>query len=133
LSAVQVLGSLLIFIAALKYTILKFGLVERISTLLLIASGAVWLIGDIPAINVAITLIAHFIAAIPTFAAVIKNPKSEKTMFWGYFAIASILALIVADKANFTQYMFPLYFAILNLSIFSLSIRHKKVKTTIRL
>ena len=39
LSAVQVFGSLLIFLAALKYTVLKFGLVERISTLLLIASG----------------------------------------------------------------------------------------------
>ncbi len=123
LSVMQTLGTLIILIGALRFSILKFGLVELIASTLLIVSLGVWIIGDYPAINVAISLIAHFIGGIPTIHTVYKRPHTESVMFWGYFAIASLIALIFASKSSFKNYMFPLYFLLYNLTIFGLSVR----------
>ena len=114
LSLFQTVGSLLILLASLKYSIMKFGKVELISSLLLVLSGVLWLF-NVPAINVGISLVAHFIGGIPTFATVSKDPKSENVMFWFYFCIASFIAFIAADKAQIQNYMFALYFMLFNL------------------
>lgn len=123
LSALQTLGSLLILIGAFRFSILKFGKVELASSLLLLVSLGVWLLGDYPAINVGISLIAHFIGGIPTILTVTKRPESENIMFWCYFGIASIITLVFADKSNFQSYMFPLYFSLYNALIAGLSAR----------
>lgn len=123
LSVMQTLGSLIILIGAFRFSILKFGGVELIASTLLVISLGVWALGDYPAINVAISLIAHFIGGLPTLLAVYRRPDAEHVMFWGYFAIASLIALVTASKAGFEGYMFPLYFFTYNIVIFSLAVR----------
>ncbi len=123
LSVMQTLGSLLILIGAFRFSILKFGKVEIISSTLLLISLGVWLIGDYPAINVGISLIAHFIGGIPTIMSVYKKPQSENMMFWGYFAVASLIALIFASRSSLKSYMFPLYFTLYNTVMAGLSAR----------
>lgn len=126
---IQTLGSLLIFLAAFRFSILKFGKIEAISTGLLLLSGAVWAFGDVPAVNVAVGLIAHFIGALPTFARVYKNAKSENVLFWLFCAIATSLAFATAGKANFQDYMYPLYFALFNIGMALASARRYILKT----
>lgn len=122
LSILQTIGSLLILLGSLKYSIMRFGKIELISTTLLILSGVLWLFG-VPVINVGISLVAHFIGGIPTISAVTKKPSSENLMFWLCFCLASALAFIVADKSLFRDYMFALYFMLFNLLMVILSAR----------
>jgi len=123
LSGLQVAGGLCILILSFKYSIFKFGLAEKIASILLVCSGIVWLAADIPALNVAISLVAHFIGGIPTMLRVVKKPGSEYTAFWTYFAIGSFIAFLFADKSDFRNYMFAIYFALYNSSIIFLSLR----------
>lgn len=123
LSAVQVTGSLFILIGSLKYSVFTFGKVEIISSLLLFLSLLIWLFFDIPAINVGISLIAHFIGGIPTLIGVIKDPESENFLFWGLFGIASIITVATLDTYNIESLMFPLYFSIFNVTVASLAVR----------
>ncbi len=123
LSAIQVVGGLWILLGSLRYSVFKFGITEKIASFLLACSGLIWLAADIPALNVAISLIAHFIGGIPTMIRVYKKPTSEYTAFWTYFALGSLVAFVFADKSDFRNYMFALYFALYNSSIICLSLR----------
>ncbi len=125
LSGLQVAGGLWILAGSLKYSVFEFGVTEKIASILLVCSGVLWVVADAPAINVAISLIAHFIGGIPTMVRVAKKPTSEYTAFWTYFAIGSLIAFLFADKSDFKNYMFALYFVVYNSSIIYLSLRKK--------
>lgn len=114
LSGVQAAGSVAMLVGAWKYSIRTFGIVEKVCTGLLVLSGAVWLLADSPFINVAISLVAHFIGAIPTLIACYKKPAAENFFFWFFFAIASIIALVTADKSHIQYYAYALYFTFLD-------------------
>jgi hypothetical protein len=123
LSGLQVLGGLLVLAASFRYSIFEFGITEKLASLLLVGSCIVWIVADLPALNVAISLLAHFIGGIPTMIRVLKKPTSEYTAFWVYFAIGSFIAFVFSDKSDYRNYMFALYFAFYNSSIIYLSLR----------
>lgn len=127
LSVAQTLGSLLILILSFKYSIFRIGTIEIIASVLLLVSGGVWLLTDLPLLNVSIGLVTHFIAGLPSLNGVLRNPKSEHTMFWGYFAIASCLSLIFSNSFSFQKVVFPVYFLVYNLLMVFLSLRKEKV------
>jgi len=123
LSAAQTIGSLVMLILSLKYSVFKFGTIEIVASILLFFSVVIWLFGDLPLINVVIGLIAHFIAGIPSLYRVVKNPRSEHTLFWAYFAVASFISLVFLKDMSLKQVIFPAYFLGYNLLMVGLSRR----------
>lgn len=102
-------GSFFILVLTLKKSKREFGTTEVISTILLIISLGVWMFTKLHLLNLSIGLLAHFIGGIPTIKKVFVDPEDEDTLFWLFFAVASILVLIKADKVNISGYLYPLY------------------------
>jgi hypothetical protein len=123
LAAIQAAGCIIMFAGALKYSVRTFGITEKICSLLLLASGAVWLTARSPLVNVLIGLACHFIGAVPSLLAAHKKPSSENFLFWLFFALASMLAFIAADKSQLQNFIYALYFAIFDLTMTLLSAR----------
>jgi len=112
LTGISVIGSLVMLISALKYSVHIFGVTEIICTILLVISILLWILLDSPLINVILGLTAHFIGGIPSIMRAIKKADSENILFWFFFAVASILALFQADKTHVDKFIFSLYHVI---------------------
>ena len=112
LAGVQLIGSIAMLLGAMKYSVKSFGRTEIICTILLIVSLIVWLVLKSPIINVLISLIAHFIGGMPTIISSWKKPSSEDFFFWLFFAVASLLAYLNANKVDFKSFIYALYFLI---------------------
>lgn len=127
LALISAIGSLAILIGAFKYSVKTFGSTEIICTILLLVSLVLWLTLHNPILNLTIGLIAHFIGAIPSLKEVILRPEKEHLMFWLFFALASILAFLQADKSVLRNFLYPLYYAIFD-SLMTLLISRQYLK-----
>lgn len=114
LAGMALVGNLMIFIFSLKKSETTFGKTEFISSILIFISLGLWVFTRLPLLNLMIGIVAHFIGGIPTYIKVVKNPRDEDLFFWLYFFLASILALINIDQLSVSQYLYPLYFLLLN-------------------
>jgi hypothetical protein len=123
LAGVQLFGSLAMFFASMKFCVKTFGKTEIICTALLIFSLIIWFVLKSPIINVLISLIAHFIGGAPTILLAWKKPASENFFFWLFFALASLLAYLSADKLVFKSFIYAIYFLIFDSAITVLSLR----------
>lgn len=112
LAGLSLLGNLVILLLSLKKSKNIFGRTELITSILLLASLAVWIFTKLPLLNLTIGLIAHFIGGTPTYKKVIKDPRDEDTLFWLFFALASALTLMSIHRTQFSDYLYPLYFAL---------------------
>lgn len=112
LTGISVFGSLLMLLNALRYSVYVFGRTEIICTILLVISVVLWVTVNAPLVNVILGLGAHFIGGIPSIIKVIKKSTSENTLFWLFFALASMLAFIQSDRTQVDKYIFSLYHAI---------------------
>lgn len=104
----------------------NFGGLEITSLSLLGLSGIVWVAIDFPLINLAISLLAHFVGALPTYKRVLIKPESESTGFWFLFFAASILSVMASKDGSFSTVILPLYFSLFDGSLFMLSLRKIK-------
>jgi len=84
LGAILLLGNLAICVVSFWKGSRSFGRLEYICLVLLLVSALIWIFFRAPLINLSIGLLAHFIAAAPTFKKVWANPKSESTGFWSH-------------------------------------------------
>jgi hypothetical protein len=109
LTGISVIGSLVMLISALKYSVHIFGVTEIICTILLAISIVLWITLNAPLVNVMLGLVAHFIGGIPSIVKAIKKSDSENMLFWLFFALASALAFIQADKTQFDKFIFSFY------------------------
>lgn len=123
LAGLGLIGSLTILLLSLKKSKKVFGAVEVVSTILLALSFGVWVFTRLPLLNLTIGLIAHFIGGIPTYKKVLENPRDEDTLFWLFFALASIVAFVGADKNNLSGYLYPLYLVIFETGMTVLCLR----------
>lgn len=112
LASLSLLGNFLILALSLKRSKKVFGYTEIICSILLILSLIVWIFTRLPFLNLTISLIIFLIGGIPTYKKVIKNPRDEDLLFWLFFALASLLALVTTDKAHLSGYLYPLFFTI---------------------
>lgn len=123
LAGMGLLGSLLILLLSLRKAKQIVGATEIISTILLAISLCIWIFTKLPLLNLSIGLIAHFIGGIPTYTKVIRDPKDEDTLFWLFFAIATSISLISADKSQVSGYLYPLYLFIFECGMTLLCLR----------
>lgn len=114
LAALGFLGSSLILILSLKKSKDIFGLVELITTIMLIITLIIWIFNKLPLLSLSIGLIITFIGGIPTIVKVIKNPKDEDILFWLFFGLASGITLLVTDRVTISAYLYPLFFTVFN-------------------
>ena len=117
------LGSFLIFILSLHKSKRTFGLIELVSSVLLLISLCLWFFTKLPFLNLIMGLVVTFIGGIPTYLRVIKDPRDEDILFWLFFALASFFTLLDADRSSLIGYLFPLYFLITNAGMTFLCMR----------
>lgn len=101
----------------------NFGKLEIFCLSLLIVSGVIWILFDVPLINLSIGLVARFIGALPTYKKVLLKPSSESTPFWSLFFIASILSVFASLGQPAAAIILPIYFTFFDGSLFVLSMR----------
>lgn len=117
------LGSLLILVLSLRKSKVSFGLIELISTILLLLSLVLWFFTKVPFLNLTIGLIITFIGGIPTYIKALKDPYSEDIPFWLFFTFASLVTLYNSDWSTLSGYLFPLYFLVANAGMTLLCLR----------
>lgn len=127
LAATLLFGSAAVFAVSYKKGSREFGLTEKISLLLFIASCILWLVIDAPIVNLILSLVAHFIGGIPTIWRTIKNPHSEQALHWYFFFVASLLTIVNSNQKTLNAILFPVYFIFFDgLIIILASRRHFK-------
>lgn len=102
-----------------------FGKLELLCLLLLGVSAMVWLLFNAPLVSLYISLLAHFIGALPTYKRVWSKPESESTLFWFFFFAASLLSIFASKGSSLAAIAFPIYFTCFDGSLFALSMRGK--------
>ncbi len=127
LAGLGLVGNFLILVLSLNKSERKFGKTEIISSVLIFLSLCLWIFTKLPFLNLTIGLIAHLIGGIPTFRQVIRKPREEDLFFWLFFFLGSIIALANTDLSSVSQYMYPLYFALLNGVMTLLCLRRYKI------
>lgn len=121
-------GNAAFFAVSYKKGSREFHFAEKISLVMLLASGLVWAIVQSPFLALIMGLVAHFIGGIPTIWRVARRPHSEQAYHWYFYCSASILALIASDKSNLKAVIFPLYFVCFDALIILLANRRHFVK-----
>lgn len=123
LALLGLVGNIVIFSLALKKSQRIFGPIEKISTILLIVSMLLWILLRSPILNLTIVLLVTFIGGIPTYLGAMKDPKSEELLFWLFFALGSLISLIYTDHTSIVEYLYPLFFFVVNTGVTALCLR----------
>lgn len=103
-----------------------FGKLEIVCLALLAVSALVWVLFKSPLLSLSISLLAHFIGALPTYKRVWAKPESESTLFWFFFFGASCLSVVASRGSSLSAIVFPLYFTFFDGSLWALSLRKKQ-------
>lgn len=100
-----------------------FGRLEFLCLGLLGISLLIWWLFNAPLVSLVISLLAHFIGALPTYKRVLLNPESESTLFWFFFFAANVLGVFASTGSSLSAIVFPVYFTLFDGSLFMLSMR----------
>ena len=125
LAGIFLVGNAAICIASFWKGTRHIGSLEYLCLVLLGLSAVVWIVFSAPLINLALSLVAHFIGALPTYKRVLQKPSSESVGFWSLFFIASVLSVIASWGDPLKLIIFPIYFAFFDGSMTFLSMRHR--------
>lgn len=125
LAAALLIGNAAVFAVSWKKGSREFGLVEKISLLLLVMAVIAWATFNSPYLALVISLIAHFIGGIPTIWRVYKQPESEQAYHWYFFFVGCIISIVASDDKALTAILFPVYFAAFDGLIIALANRRR--------
>ena len=126
LSGIILIGSSAIAIVSFWKGTKTIGKLEYFCMSLLLISGVIWILFNVPLINLIISLFAHFVGGLPTYKKIWINPKSENIIFWLLFFLASLLSVFVTDFNALKNVIVPIYFTLFDGSMLFLSLRKKK-------
>jgi hypothetical protein len=127
LSSILVFGSGLMLVFSIQNGRRHFGRLEIICLGLLVASIVVWTLFRAPLVNLTISLLAHFIGALPTYRQAWRRPRTESKIFWMFFFICSLLSLIASHGEPIIKQLVPLYYTLFEGSMFLLTMRSLRV------
>ncbi len=123
LAFVFLLGNASICIASFWKGTKETGKLEYICLGILVVSSMVWIVFNAPLVSLVISLLAHFVGAVPTYKRVWIRPSSESTGFWSLFFVASLLSIFASWGQPLSLIIFPIYFALFDGSMTFLSMR----------
>lgn len=128
LTAIFLLGNAAICVASFWKGSKEFNRLEYICLAILMISGIVWLVFKAPLVSLVVSLLAHFVGALPTYKRVMLKPTSESTGFWSLFFIASALGVAASWGQPAKLMIFPIYFVLFDGSMTFLSMRKSNFK-----
>jgi hypothetical protein len=111
LAATLLFGNLAVFLVSYKKGSREFGVVEKISLILLVIAFLVWVIFKAPFLTLILSLAAHFIGGIPTIWRTIVRPENEQAWHWYFFFTGCIISIIASPDKHISAILFPVYFA----------------------
>lgn len=126
LAAIFLIGNIAICVTSFWKGVRSSGRLEYACLAILAASAVVWVVFNTPIISLTISLIAHFVGAVPTYAKVWRDPKSESAGFWSLFFIASLLTVLTSWGQPIYLLIFPIYFALFDGIMTFLALRRNR-------
>lgn len=124
LAAILLAGNAAVCAVSFWKGVRAIGRLEYFCLATLALSGMVWLLYDAPLVNLGMSLVAHFIGALPTYRKVWQDASSESTAFWSLFFVASVLSIAASWGQPLQLMVFPVYYALFDGSMFVLAARH---------
>lgn len=129
LASLYLVGCLGMFILSFKNGHLKIGRLEIFCLILLGLSGILWITSSVPIVNLGLSILGHFIGALPTYKKVWLRPKSESKVFWGLFFLSSLLSVFASTGSPVEKQLLPIYFVLFDGGMLALCLRHFKPRT----
>lgn len=87
----------------------KYGLIDKVCLVLAILAIILWLITGEPITAIILSVLADFIATLPTVIKTYREPHSEPVIPWFLIVIAAILSVFSSTKLDLANLLFPIY------------------------
>jgi hypothetical protein len=122
-SVAVVIGStiqnfIILFLCALGYGYKEFRRVDQVCLALAILAIILWVATADALVAILLAILADAIAYIPTYAKILRDPKSETYSFWGTLISADFLAVLSVSRPTLANLSFPVAYIVLNAGIF---------------
>lgn len=129
----ELIGSIFVFFASLKYGEGGLSKIDIYCYLLLILDIGVWAVTKNALIAVFLTMTADIIALAPTVAKLMRNQKSETYLWWLFGVIAPVFSVLSEGSFELKKVLFQTYLLFANLAIVLLIVvpRSKNTKSEV--
>ena len=126
-SVIFIIGDLIgtssiVVLCILGYGYGKYGYIEWTCLALAIVAIILWQVTNQPIIAIICALFADMLAAVPTIVKTYRDPLSEAWLGWFIISFGGILAVLSTTIWNPANLIFPVYIAIINGIIGTLSL-----------
>lgn len=121
--------SLVVVLGLFGYGYKKYGLIDVVCFVLVIASIGLWKITNDPTVALWLSIAADFIAAIPTLIKSYKDPASETFLAYFIAILASVATIFSTTLYDFPNLAWPIYIILANSFILSLILLGRKSKS----
>lgn len=123
-------GNFLIFLLSIKNGIGGKSKSDMVVLLMVVISLLVWYITKNPLLALVMSIIADFIAFLPTMIKSWFLPWTEEWMFYVFGIVSSFLNLLSLSVFNFEKSIFLIYFLLSNIAlVLIIVLRRKYIKT----
>jgi len=123
-------GNFLIFLLSIKNGIGGKSKSDMVVLLVVVISLLVWYITKNPLLALVMSIIADFIAFLPTMIKSWFLPWTEEWMFYVFGIVSSFLNLLSLSVFNFEKSIFLIYFLLSNIAlVLIIVLRRKYIKT----
>lgn len=106
--------SLVVILGLMGYGYKKYGFIDFICFVLVVASIGLWKLTNDPSIALWLSIAADFIAAIPTCIKSYKDPASETFLAYLLAIFASVATLFSTTLFDFPNLAWPVYIILAN-------------------
>jgi hypothetical protein len=107
----------------------KYGPIDIICFLLAILAIVLWQLTNDPTIAIILSIIADFIATLPTLIKTYRDPHSESVFPWALTLVGSALGALSSTKIDFANLAFPVYMLFVDSSITGFAFFGRRRKT----
>ncbi len=115
-------GPLIIFLSSFvnRKAFWKISPLDIVCGILSVLALALWLATGSGFIAILLSILADFIAGIPTLIKAYKSPETENYSVFLFASISAVITLFAIDKYEFSYYAFPAYILAICLLLFTL-------------
>lgn len=109
---------IVLFLCLLGYGYKEFRRVDQVCLTLAILAIVLWFVTSDALVAILLAIAADAIAYIPTYAKILRDPKTETYTFWGTLTLADTLAILSVSRPTLANLSFPVAYVVLNSGIF---------------
>jgi hypothetical protein len=128
LAGVSALQASFTFLLSLKYGVGGHSKVDIVCLIMAVFGIILWQTTKEASFALMFAIAADFIGMVPTLVKTYKYPQSEIALFWLIDTCAGTLNLLAVKSWNLSQFIYPLYIALINFAVFILVIRNNNIR-----